>query len=149
MYCCLVAFFVNLHLHLTDQDNQLVYIVTGFNTDRSFFDAFYFCFITFTTIGFGDIVPGIPDFCIFVFPYFEKYCMALKLIPVPRSDITTRMYLSFLLFSVFSHPMVSRQWLFKFNKKSVFFFLLFVGKVRTNIFISTLDFYIITKIPPP
>ena len=26
VYCCLVAFFVNLHLHLTDQDNQLVYI---------------------------------------------------------------------------------------------------------------------------
>ena len=74
--------------------SQLLHIVTGFNTGRSFFDAFYFCFITFTTIGFGDIVPGIS--VALGFPYLEKECMALKLIPASLVLRYYHAYVSFL-----------------------------------------------------
>ncbi|XP_050098892.1 TWiK family of potassium channels protein 7 [Anopheles aquasalis] len=46
----------------------LIYLAAGtgllllWEEDWSFFDGYYFCFITMTTIGFGDLVPSKPNY---------------------------------------------------------------------------------------
>ena len=54
----------------------------------SFFDAFYFCFITSTTIGFGDLTPSIAGEGI-VYLYFQELFASYLMIIVIQTRAST------------------------------------------------------------
>ena len=74
-----------------NHDDQLLYdlwswwstVIWSTENFRSFFDAFYFCFITSTTIGLGDMTPSISGGAeseLFIFASFEKSSIILNFI---------------------------------------------------------------------
>ncbi|CAL8361887.1 unnamed protein product [Boreogadus saida] len=61
----------------------MVYLRTKVSQDFEGFDPYYFCFITLTTIGFGDIVPKHPKYfmitSLFIIVGMAIMSMAFKL----------------------------------------------------------------------
>ncbi|KAM4636886.1 potassium channel subfamily K member 18 [Discoglossus pictus] len=59
-------------------------ILPQWETEWTYFNAFYFCFITLTTIGFGDIIPEHPNYFLLLSAYLVVgmaiVCMAFKLV---------------------------------------------------------------------